>query len=664
MEKKSYMNRIKASLLGMLAVATSGGLFVSCSDEPDTKDFYVFETTMMSEYLQTRPQYSMFAEVVRRAGLMDLLSSYGNYTCFAPNNDAMMEYLGRRGMSSVDELTKADCDTIARTHLMKTMYSTGDMNGRTLPGLNMNRRVIYVNHGQDEDGNPVVFLNKNSHIIFSLRDDSLENGIMQPVNRVMESSNSMLPDILKEDPSCSLFYQALKATGLADSLFVYKDMSYKPSSETYSYVTDGHSEVAYLPEERLIGFTILVEPDSIYREKYGITTLEQLYEEACRRYDPVYGETDQPWHAFSPEQLTDRRNPLNRFVAYHILDRNVYDKSYLTPWMPQLADGKRDFTIETTLINPDDWHTTLLPHTMVYAQRLTKTRYRGPGKYGEHYINRRCDADYAIPGAMVSTPTLTDEALNGVYFYLDDIIAFDKQTSEVVQNVRIRMDMATLFPELITNHIRLNGINNKGKNYYIPDGYLDGVTVNGDFTYNSPHEGFNTYLGDEMNMLGEYDITFRLPPMPSHTSETYQIRLGFYTSSTRGICQIYFDGKPQGIPLDMTRSRSQVYPGLRGITYSALSADEQTELRKGLKNQGYYLGPRSVVNGHGPYCDVEAVYRMVICTVSIDPNKDHYLRFRNVSNNGSSELMLDWMEFVPKSVYGVNEDEGTPEDDL
>ena len=54
---------------------------------------------------------------------------------------------------------------------------------------------------------------------------------------------------------------------------------------------------------------------------------------------------------------------------------------------------------------------------------------------------------------------------------------------------------------------------------------------------------------------------------------------------------------------------------------------------------------------------------MVLCTVHIDADEDHFLRFRNVSDNGSTEFMLDYLELVPKSVYGVEDDE-QQEDDL
>ena len=58
-------------------------------------------------------------------------------------------------------------------------------------------------------------------------------------------------------------------------------------------------------------------------------------------------------------------------------------------------------------------------------------------------------------------------------------------------------------------------------------------------------------------------------------------------------------------------------------------------------------------------------FRRVLCTVHINPEKDHYLRVRSVSSKkgNDNEFMLDYIELVPKSVYGVT-DEGAMEDML
>ena len=66
--------------------------FTACSDEPDTEHFYTFTGEMMSDYLKNRSQFSQFKAIVDRAGLTEQLSSYGHYTCFVPNNEAVNAY--------------------------------------------------------------------------------------------------------------------------------------------------------------------------------------------------------------------------------------------------------------------------------------------------------------------------------------------------------------------------------------------------------------------------------------------------------------------------------------------------------------------------------------------------------------------------------------------
>ena len=310
---------------------------------------------------------------------------------------------------------------------------------------------------------------------------------------------------------------------------------------------------------------------------------------------------------------------------------------------------------------------------MLNVQKLTVGKYLGKGIRNAHYVNRRVDAEFTHEGAKVDkVAEYKSAAMNGIYFYVDDLVAFDQKTQSEVQNKRIRMDFSTLFPEIITNGIRLNGDPTKGydeaerygKNYYFPQGYLKGVKVNGYLLYRRPHNHYRCFEGDEFNLQGDYDVSFRLPPVPSEGE--YQIRLGYAPSDTRGIGQVYFDDMPQGIPIDMTKTLNDLGVPLAN-NYSLLSKDEKAAERKMLKNLNYYRGPMGAYmlqSGAHYYLGLHtSSVRRIICTVHIKPDEDHYLRFRNVSNNGSSELMLDFIEIVPRSVYGVT-DEGEPEDDL
>ena len=102
------------------------------------------------------------------------------------------------------------------------------------------------------------------------------------------------------------------------------------------------------------------------------------------------------------------------------------------------------------------------------------------------------------------------------------------------------------------------------------------------------------------------------------------------------------------------------------MSITELAADQ-----KALKNKGYYRGAAGGYryNQGSTTTTVFATWpitlRRVLCTVHLDPNVDHYIRIRCVSTKqgNDNEFMLDYLELVPKSVYGVT-DEGQIEDML
>lgn len=544
------MKRLKYIFVGVVCALT-GMATVSCSDEPDDENFYTFTGEMMSDYFRNRPEYSDFAYIVDQAGMTDLLSAYGHYTCFLPSNKVVENYLNKKGLNSVKDLTREQCDTIARTHLVNNMYATIDMNDGTLNTANMNKRYIQITHTVDKNDNSVVQLNRMSNIIFDLKDDSVENGIIHPIDVLLENSNSSISDVLKANDRIRIFYEGLVATGLRDTLIKTKDESYDGSKYgTYSYTSDFWREIAVAPEEKKYGFTVFVEPDDLYEKKfkeYGISTsngmVRALYDLACMIYDPVFADDDDYKAAYGFDKITDRNNPLNMFMAYHILTRDVIGWNKLTPIEVHsgIVDGAIGIKIDK--MNPCDWYETLMPRTMMKLEQATVREYMGNSERGQRYINRRVDDKFSIDGSKIQPTVEADylqDAPNGRYFYIDDIIAFNKDTQEKVLNDRIRMDFSTIFPEVMTMNMRLNGDPTKddesskadqtfknGKNYWFPKGYLDNVTMegNGVLVYRRPHWNFWSYEGDEFNLFGDYDFTFRLPPVPYEGE--YQIRLGF-----------------------------------------------------------------------------------------------------------------------------------------
>ncbi|MBO7578659.1 MAG: fasciclin domain-containing protein [Prevotella sp.] len=693
MRRKNIFKGILGGLLIAMLTPLNTLLLTSCSDEPDSEYFYTFTGEMMSDWLTSpdRPQYSEFAEIVERAGLMDLLATYGHYTCFAPSNEAVDKFLQGRGLSSVSQLSDADCDTIARTHLISNMYTTFDMIGHKLPSVNMLNRYLATDPGFDNDSNAVIVLEGLAKIKFDMKDDSVENGVMQPIDAVIEKSNSYITDLMRENPKISTFYNALLATGVINDVMLVEDENYNPKEYEPYYTGSGDTYTdSYrydVPPTKKYGYTFFIEPDELLESKYGIQKgdLRALYDLACSIYDEVYPQdVSAPGHSF--ENLTDSVNPLRRFIQYHILNKIAAGVDDLTPMeVTNKANFEGAIGIDETRINPCDWHHTLLPHRMIKVDKVTVSKYLGGSKRNQRYINRRNDAKFNFLGQRIepNDDEYKHDGINGHYFYVDDIVAFNKDVQDKIQNVRIRMDFNTVFPEFISNGLRQMGqpwqtsVDEKyGLNWWFPEGYLDGVTsTNCKLTWRRPIAVADIYMWDEFALKGNYDITFRLPPVPF--SGEWQIRLGFTAQDSRGVAQIYVDGVPQGIPLDMTqRMNSEFYIGDDFISsiddYDAMSAEEKAEYIKSMKNLGVYTHPRSMYcdNGGSGNRGWNVVYdigmRKIISQSFIDCNQDHYMRIRVASDGkqgNDNEFALDFLELVPKSVYGSDGD-GEMEDDL
>ena len=695
MISKNIIKGILGGLFLFMLSPFSTLVLTSCSDEPDSAHYYTFTGEMMSDYLKNHPEYSDFTEIVNRAGLMDLLSTYGHYTCFVPSNDAISTYLKEHGKQNIEQLSDADCDTIARTHLISNMYTTYDMNVDRLPTTNLLGRYLATSSGFDNDSNAVIFLEGMAHIYYDLKDDSVENGIMQPVDMVIEKSNSYITDVLRDNPKISTFYAALVATGVINDVLEVKDPDWDPKNyERYYYKSHLWSEVAWVPDTKKYGYTFFIETDSLLSAKYGIAKgdIRALYDKACEIYDMVYpNDVSAEGHKF--EHLTDSVNPLRRFIQYHILNKYTAGTSDLTPMEVNIGIVKGAFGIDETLINPCDWHYTLLPHTMIKVEQLTVRKYQGQGTLRQRYINRRFDDKFKIEGLLIDATVETvpvHDAINGHYFYVDDILAFTNDVQNKVHNDRIRMDFTTIFPEIIGNGLRGEGnpvgtddmnrpddssTPKNGRNFYFPLGYLDGVSfTNCKFVLRRPHTHFSSWQGDEMNLFGDYDFTFRLPPVPF--SGDWQLRLGFCAIPTRGVTQIYLDGVPQGIPLDMTKElNTDLYIGDRfkdndQSAYDNMTDEEKAEEQKLLKNLGAYRSPKTIfrfdASNKDYFVKQGGTYRRIMCQTFIDATQDHYMRFRVASDGkqgNNNEFMLDYLELVPKSVYGVDSD-GEIEDDL
>ena len=319
--------RLKKYTIYLFSLLLFSSSFVACSDEPTAENYYTFTGEMVSDYLTNRPEvYSDFVEILQRSGLFGMMATYGTYTCLAPTNDAINSYLHQHGKNSVSDLTPEECDTISWNHIIPATYFTTDLSDGNIPTPNMNDRFLTFSCDSDaaRGGNVMYYINMASKLI--LRDDSVENGVVHTLDRVIQPSSSYLPELLREDKNISLFTQALFLTGLSDSLYAYMDNTYSVGLDSINkgivFHRSGANYYMYYPATRTKRFTALVETNKVFADA-GINNLDDLKHYAKEVYDVMYpndaGMYDDDW--------THRKNPLNRFIACRITEPSTISPS-------------------------------------------------------------------------------------------------------------------------------------------------------------------------------------------------------------------------------------------------------------------------------------------------------------------------------------------------
>ena len=673
-----------------VAATVSAGFFTACDDDIDQSSRFTFKGELIATYLENNPErFSSFTQILSKARigkkssgtLLETLSTYGSYTCFAPTNEAVDTFLKaqydlynqgeRTGIFSpyIEDLTDSMATEIAKNHIIEMGYLTTDINEGAFPMNTMNRRFTTVEWITDDDGR--VFPKLNNSALIIEQDLEKENGYVQVVNGVLNPSNKLLNELIESQAKAfGLFNEAVLATGIDSLLRIYElDPDYDNTISGPLLGTE--NSLSPYPVEKKQRYTVLIEPDALYNE-YGITTLDELAAFAEKYY--------------GTEAQGDYKNPenaLHKFILYHIIDRQLLYSSSTGPGGFIMENYvNMDFSSLVNLNQKYDsyeYYETMLPYTMI---KVTKP-YTNDALKQEIVINYAQEKgtkvlDPKMAGhlnvivekaqtAKNKYPELADfdqNALNGIIHTIDRIIIYDEnEMAGNVLNERIRMDVSALFPEFTNNSVRWDLRTPDTKVTYIPEGFCKGFIVNNNDTkvfYLRPHPtsggSYANYQGDEFLVEGIYDFKYRLPHVPEGD---YEIRFGYAKGYNRGVCQFYVDGKIAGIPVDM-RWNADTDIIIGWVADTGLSDEEIRENDKAMRNRGYMKGPHSIVMGDEVTMR-EGVQplRKIVGTYRLDKG-DHWMRFKDVSDKESTkQFNQDYLELVPTSVLS---DPSKPED--
>lgn len=427
-----------------------------------------------------------------------------------------------------------------------------------------------------------------------------------------ETTCLLMCEKLAVDPKTTLFSQALQLTGLADSLLVYEDENYPANLSGQMFTvpsTNGYSR-GYYQASRPRRFTVFVETDSVFRAA-GINNIDDLKAWAKRTYDEVF-----PQDA-SVSNPTDRRHSLNRFVSYHIL-RHAAGYSALTP------TNDLNTTMAScwpgTMRDVTAYYETLMPYASLkcsYPQRVNPDGI---------YLNRRgLRNDCTVRGIHI----MKDEGGydhwtdNGCYFYIDNLLAYDKTTQEQVLYDMWRVDFKTLSPDLLNIGFRY------GDETYIglPSAFVDNFDTDAELVAMSPHQPYwRSYDGDGVFCPNMRRLTVKLPPLPQ---ATWQVRLGYNVSADRPVINTYINGVPQFTNIDLRAYKS----------FEDIDSDPNL-----------FRAPDDYCTGGSPE-NVMSDFTNCLCVVVgnfyANGEQDNYLTIEVVSNDESSYFPLDYLEIAP-----------------
>ena len=701
-------------------------LFISCTEEIDTSSRYVFIDKTITQYLESKDYYSDYVKLLSEVSVSDfskttlkqLLSARGHYTVFAPTNDAINIYLdtlcaqGLITEPSWDGFTsQRDKDSISRVIVFNSILDGGDQQAFDVMDFpdhehefgqaNMNDRKLRVFYGtEDPDSisiNGTVLVNKKNRGI------TLTNGYIHQVEAVIAPSNDRMGEFVVHwartpKSGYSVMAKLVMACGLVDTLNAFRDDTWE-----YLYLTGGvkdlpkHTSVGQIgtiPQHRYYGFTLFAETDHFWEKTLGKSASEIGVDDVCEflRQSGLFNHVD---GTTFDDDYTRQMNYLNQFVTYHLLPQRI-GREKLVIHYNELGYNYSQNSSPTVPIC-DYYQTMGLPRLLkTYESRESKGIYlnrfpilrNGVGRFSPSKENRN---DYHESGdffQLSGTASAPDEnqgikvltyteagtdnssVANGIVYPIDHLLIWSENVVNQLANQRIRIDAGCMMPELMNNDVRSH------RAYYsygatncrgIPTNYryIENIEIkDGTLFYYLPGylSSWHNLQGDEYNIIGRYDFTMKLPPVPR--AGQYEIRFGVATGSrVRSMAQVYFGSDPNmmpaaGIPMDLRLGGLEKRDGSittdSGVGWEADTEDQEhnDEVAKRMRAKGFMKAPNLWTNSMGSSTSIRTFHymtRRIMVNAYMMPYQNYYIRFKSVLED--REFYMDYFEYVAKEVY-------------
>lgn len=666
---------IKVAAMAAFAIVSAAFFAASCSDKVDESNLFVFTGESATNFIEGQPELSKYLVLLKKArsgngrgSTMDhLLESRGHYTCFAPTDDAVQEFLDSV-MNQRDFDVNATTDSLAQLIVFNSIIDNGDVEAYkstdfyegVLQQKSMADRYIVIAFEGNDSARATTIINTYSRILSP--DNEVENGYVHIVDHVVMPANTSLPGLLGLQDNTRIFAHLLEVTGWADSMVAYRDEEYELQEHPQNYNHIWYSGTPLNePLHHNSGYTAFVEPDSLLEAEWGVRL--NVVDGVVTNWDEVMPVITQKVKEYYPlaesGDPTSLDNALNQFVGYHIIDVSMaYNNIVITK-------AQLGYSInhpEQLGIDKFEYFETMGKDHRIIKFTLGK---QTDGIRINRYVSEYDDDTYEElqvprPGILVQSqnPGHDNQALNGFYHIIDGVLVYDDDVPEKVLNERMRWDTQTMQHELMTNGLRQQPSNIY---YMLPDGYCRKIRFTEQtllISINNYTNNWLNYEADDIVLEGYYDITWQLPPVPYEG--TYELRLGYCNDSGRGMVQFYFGSDPNnlsavGLPID-----ARIEPNNPSIGWIADDEDDPDINRandKAMRNHGFMKCPNSfgfnytnVTSGGRSYGPSGAKLRHIVTTATCRPGVTYYMRMKSLLN-GPANFGPDFIEWVPKSVY-------------
>lgn len=627
-------NRVKG--LFVLAVGFAMTL-VSCNKEPDESDLYTFTGQTIEDYLQANDSiFHLFNIIMERSQYSNMMSTYGEYTCYAPMDDGMAKYIDQlyndstsedhNGMTenSVYGLTDKQCKEIARFHLSPLSVSYVDQlcKGNEQTIITMLNTPFISKLGDDG----IVRFNDDAAVLSY--DHEMENGIVHIIDKPISRNTNLAAKVLKNMPEFSIFYEALHATGLDSTILaLYEKEGTYSLSENKGRPGSSFADILYYyPTECKIRYTIFAETDDVFRQN-DITDFESLKAKCAEWYSGAAAWYDYPDKSSNPistgDDYTYTYNVVNMFIRYHILRAGMTVSHLVYEDNGNNVNWNYAFGGE-----PYDYYETLLPHTLMkiwqplYASDNTNSKNIFINRYIENNTLTDQIGLYGSAGihtvkdkgVLVNRAKSNIQALNAYIHAIDKPLVYSRDVPNGVLHERMRIDAVTMFPELINNDFRfatpeeigaMNPYSNDGGQVRLPLDYFDDLVCYKQNTKLSFYVqgAWRAWESNQISGWDENDFAFRLPPVPSGD---YEIRIVYPPTKFGGIQQYYIGTtketgsmQPLGIPFDARYPNTSLEADRTATGYLLYTEFSDYGVASDLvmRNHGYMRAPASFSRG-------------------------------------------------------------------